>query len=90
MTQTKSIEVYEEFEPWMIGETVEIGLYSKSDRKNAEPHTGSHVVKFSGVLTSYFAPVNGTSVVRFRHAKDGFTFTTEYEYLISVIEDRNR
>lgn len=93
MTKTKSIEVYEEFEPWMIGETVEVGLYNKQDRKNAEPLTGSVYGRMGGVLKSYFTtgtPETGKSGMRLNgDASEREWSHATVEYLISVIEDRS-
>jgi hypothetical protein len=77
----KNYEVYTAFEPWMIGQTVEIGVYEKDD--NGE--TGNHIYSHAGTLHLYLIQLTGVSYL-LNGMHGSITVVPENAFLISVIE----
>jgi hypothetical protein len=85
MSIEKNEEVYEQVEAWMIGQTVEVGVYKQG--------AGDNVVSTNGGVLIGYSYNNEVSVFIFTGSGDA-QFTVEVpakqSYLISVVEPSPR
>jgi hypothetical protein len=90
MSIEKNEEVYEEFQPWMIGHQVEIGVYEYDSEYPGEAGAGKLVALSGGVLAMY-ALSEKDNTGHYNYVGSDTKATAQYDremygVLISVVE----